>query len=99
MTRESDSRSVIDDLCEEEALVLGGLVAVHDVEDDFVWRLMRGLDTIRGKVLQRIERQGPSTGGRGEGFNPALRPHPAIEEFLRKLRAEATSSEAAGDCA
>ena len=75
-------RELIDDLFEEEALALGGLVAVHEIEDDLVWRLVRNLDVIRARVLKRID---------GEEENPSTkesipRPHPAIEDFLASLR-------------
>ena len=86
MIETSEARTVIDDLFEEEALVLGGLVAVHEVEDEFVWRLMRSIDVIRGKVLRRIEGRKPMENDGGEAESPRLRPHPAIEEFLTRLR-------------
>jgi hypothetical protein len=87
MISEAEARELIVDLFEEEALVIGGLVAVHEVDDDMVWRLVRNLDVICGKILRRLDAKnqpdvdGPLT--RGE---PKLQPHPAIENFLQKLR-------------
>ena len=85
MISSTEVKALINDLFEEEALVIGGLVAVHEVDDDLVWRLVKNLDVIRGKILRRLEDEGPSEDG------PPLRrpndkPHPAIEEFLLSLR-------------
>jgi len=86
MISKTEARELIDELFEEEALVIGGLVAVHDIEDDLVWRLVRNLDVIRSKALRRIEAR--ESGDRNDTAirHPNLRPHPAIEDFLLKLR-------------
>ena len=55
MIARSDAGKLILDLLEETALVIGGLVAVHHVEDDFIWRLARSLDVIRRRFLRRLE--------------------------------------------
>ena len=83
MLSEAEAKDMIVDLFEEEALVIGGLVAVHGVEDDMVWRLVRSLDTVCRKALRRLETGDES---RRDGTQPNLNPHPAIELFLRKLR-------------
>ena len=88
MLGESKAQAAIDDLFEEEALVLGGLVAVHDVEDDFVWRFVRSLDVIRTKTLRRFSGREWAGGDSGEAEAGPIPPHPAIEEFLGKLRRE-----------
>jgi hypothetical protein len=85
MITKTEAKELINDLFEEEALVIGGLVAVHEVEDDLVWRLLKNLDAIRRKVLRRLEDKDPEDGGR-EAQRPNLRPHPAIEQFLLGLR-------------
>ena len=77
MVRKEEFRDLIDDVFEEEALVLGGLVAIHDIEDEMVWRLVRNFDVIRRKALGRLDDE------------PAPKPHPAIEEFLHKMRTPA----------
>ena len=79
MLSEAEARSLIDGLLEEEALVLGGLAAVHDVDDDLIWRLMQNLDVIRGKTLRRLRAMS------SEDPDPAPRPHPAIQDFLAML--------------
>lgn len=78
-------KSLIQQLFEEEALVLGGLLATHDIEDDFVWRLVRNMDAIKERTLRRLEScqqidQDP------QGEDAQFEPHPAISEFLERLR-------------
>jgi len=84
MISKAEAKQLIDDLFEEEALVLGGIVAVHRVDDDLIWRLVKNLDAIRSKTLRRIE--GRSAADAGSSGCCDLRPHPAIEDFLIKLR-------------
>ena len=86
MMRKSDVKDLIRDLFEEEALVIGGLVAVHKVEDDVVWRIVKNLDAIRRKYLRRLEDKDPDDDGGGPPRRSHLNPHPAIEDFLLTLR-------------
>ncbi|MCD6404320.1 MAG: hypothetical protein J7M19_00675 [Planctomycetes bacterium] len=80
----TDVREIVNDLFEEEALLIGGLIAVHRLDDDFLWRLVKNLDVIRGRFLRRIED--------GEGREESapshvdLKLHPAIESFLENIR-------------
>ncbi len=86
MISKTEARELINDLFEEEALIIGGLIAVYQVEDDLVWRLVKNLDVIRGKILRRLEDKAQ---GDGDGAAPRrtnLKPHPAIEDFLLALR-------------
>lgn len=73
-------REFVREIMEEQALVIGGLVVVHDVEDDLIWRLIKCLDAIRIKAFRKLGELTPSD----ETLN--LDPHPAIEEFLLNLR-------------
>lgn len=86
MISKADARDLVESLFEEEALVIGGLVAVHDVDDDLVWQLMKNLDVIRRKVLRRLEDRAPVDGNEPAPRKPNLKPHPAIEHFLLSLR-------------
>lgn len=86
MIGRDEAKALIRELFEEEALVIGGLVAVHDVEDDLVWRLMKNLDVIRAKAMRRIAAQEPEPAVRKLASRPNLTPHPAIEDFLLNLR-------------
>lgn len=78
------AKEIIRDLFEEEGLVIGGIVATHEVDDDVVWQLMRSLDTVRRKALRRLDNSDDE--GEPETQKPKLQPHPAIEEFLRRVR-------------
>ncbi len=79
-------KEIVDDLFEEEALVIGGMAAVHELEDDLVWRLVRNLDDIRRKVLRRIDEKVPDGVGANVASSPNSRRHPAVEEFLLRLK-------------
>lgn len=83
MLSKADVKALINDLFEEEALVIGGLIAVYELDDDLVWRLIKNLDVIRGKILRRLDDQAPTE---APPRRPNLKPHPAIEEFLRSIR-------------
>ena len=86
MMSKAEVRDLILDLCEQQILVIGGLVAVHKVEDDVVWRLVKNLDLIRRRFLRRLEDKDPDDEGGGPPGRPHLKPHPAIEDFLLTLR-------------
>ncbi|MEK6601607.1 MAG: hypothetical protein AABZ09_06975 [Candidatus Binatota bacterium] len=86
MISKAEAKELINDLFEEEALVIGGLVAVYEMDDDLVWRLVKNLDVIRGKILRRLEDKVPADGDEPPPRRPNLKPHPAIEDFLRSLR-------------
>ena len=82
----TEVRELINDLFEQQGLVIGGLVAVHKVDDDLVWRLIRNIDGIRRKFLRRLEEKTPDDEGGGTSQRTELKPHPAIEEFLLSVR-------------
>ena len=86
MISKAEVKDLILDLFEEEALVIGGLVAVHKIEDDVVWRLVKNIDVIRRKVLRRLEDKAPEEGDGSPPRRPNLKPHPAIEDFLLSIR-------------
>ena len=86
MISNAEARELINDLFAEEALVIGGLVAVHEIDDELVWRLVKNLDVIRGKVLRRLETKAPTGEDQPPPERPNLKPHPAIEDFLLSLR-------------
>ncbi len=86
MFSRTEVEMLIDDLCEEQALVIGGLVAVHGIDDSFVWKLIESLDAIRVKALRQLkERNAPET-PKALGRRLNLQPHPAIQGFIQKLR-------------
>ena len=84
-----DRREVIElinALFEEEALLLGGLVAVHELDDDFVWRFIKSLDVIRDNTLRSLDDRKSTSDEATSTTGLDLTPHPAIEDFLLKLR-------------
>ncbi|HAM34581.1 MAG TPA: hypothetical protein DEB40_03265 [Elusimicrobia bacterium] len=85
MITKEKARELVLDLFEEEALVIGGLAAVHGLDDDLVWRLMRNLDVILDKSLRRLESSEASP-AKADRDAVNTKPHPAIEDFLLKLR-------------
>ena len=86
MIEKAEVRQLINDLFEEEALVIGGLVAVHRLDDDLIWRLVKNLDVIRGRFLRRIDAREASENGNSPAPPANLKPHPAIEDFLLNIR-------------
>jgi hypothetical protein len=86
MIDKAEIGQLINDLFEEEALVIGGLVAVHRLDDDLVWRLMKNLDVIRGRFLRRVDVRETGENGNGPAPRANLKPHPAIEDFLLNIR-------------
>lgn len=79
-----EAKNLINDIFEEVALVIGGLAAVYEMDDDPIWRLMKNLDVIRGKALRRFDDR--DTRDEAPEGRPNLKPHPAIEDFLRNVR-------------
>ena len=86
MISKAQARELINGLFEEEALAFGGLVAVHQIDDDVVWHWVRSLDAIRMKALHRLDvaETYAEAGGMAPQFD--LHPHPAIQSFLLKVR-------------
>ena len=86
MISTADARALIDELFEQEGLIIGGLVALHEIEDEVIWRLMRSLDAIRRKTLRQLAEQGGSPTDEVGADRVDLAPHPAIEHFLESVR-------------
>jgi len=85
MLTKTEVKELINDVFEQQALVLGGLVAMQGMDDELVWSLVRSMDTIRMRTLRSLDSAGPAEGDSGEG-RADLKPHPAIEDLLLKLR-------------
>lgn len=86
MMDKDEARNLIDDLFEEEALMIGGLVALFELRDDVVRHLVKALDFVRRKSLRRIEDASSAGGAEPARRGATLRPHPAIADFLRSVR-------------
>ena len=80
---DSEFRRLIEDLFHDEALVLGGMAEMHDLDDAFVTQLFGSLGRIRRQVLQRIG--GTTKSGSHEPGRERGRRRPAIEDFLAQL--------------
>lgn len=86
MITKEKARLLILDVFEEEALVIGGLAAIHGLEDDLVWRIMCNFDVILDKSLRRLKSSDTDGPKNPADTVPNAKPHPAIEDFLLKLR-------------
>jgi hypothetical protein len=69
----------------EQALAIGGLAAEERLSDEQVWDLMRSLDLVRERAMRQVGDRVATTGMMG-GVESQHEPHPAIEEFLTRLR-------------
>jgi len=85
MISRQHAQGLISDMFEEIALVVGGLESTRQLDDDLVWSLVRSLDGIRQKTLLRLD-VGKKVDLDGPGVNETARPHPAVEDLLRKIR-------------
>jgi hypothetical protein len=78
--------ALIRDAFDDIALLVGSIAAIHSLDDDILWSLMKRLDRIRTKLLRNL--QGDAA---REDFEPtSMRPprtHPAVDEFLARNRA------------
>lgn len=85
MISKPEARQIVNDLFEEEALILGGLFAVHRSDDDLIWRLMKSLESLRARTLRRIaDSDQPPSESRNADM-PDMAPHPAVEAFLARI--------------
>jgi hypothetical protein len=85
MVRNTRPQQVIDEVLEEVGLALGGLVVLHDVEDDFVRGLVCSLEAIRARTLRQFE-DAAAQSSKEEPTVGTVRPHPAIKQFLAGIR-------------
>ena len=72
-------------LTREMVLCLAGIFAVHDVDDDVVWEAARALDQVIERSRSRL--RGPNGDRPPSGSGGSFRPHPAMEELLRRIEA------------
>lgn len=81
----ADASKLLDDTFREVALVLGGIFAVHDVQDEAVWQIMKHLDIAHENAMSKLDGLGPGH----ERPNPprhGYKTHPAVEALLLKLK-------------
>jgi len=79
---QSLARGAMDDV----ALIVGAAVALHHLDDDLVWTVMKRLDRVRVRLLRDL--RGLTQDEKVEP-GPAKPPrvHAAVEEFLVRNRA------------
>ena len=90
MLTEKQVRKLLVKVFEEEALVLGGMAAMREIDDALLCRLVANLQTISEKTIRRLDSLEPahSVG------KLRVTPHPAINLFLLKLKRIAESTDA-----
>ena len=76
-------RELLDDVFEELALAIGGLVALYALDDEIVVRLCNSLTIVRKKALNQIDE---GSGTDRTKVRSLRESHPAIDEFLKRLR-------------
>lgn len=89
MLSKAEVQNLLDDLLEQQALALGGLVALHGMNDELVWKLVKNLDVIRTRFKRRLHAQDRARQGDTARLRPMAQPHPAIQHFLARLGREA----------
>ena len=77
--------ALVRDAFDDIALLVGSIAALHNLDDDLLWTLMKRLDRIRVKLLRNLLADTAR-----EDFEPTpLRPprtHAAVDEFLARNR-------------
>jgi len=77
--------ALIRDSFDDIALLVGSAAAIHNLDDDILWTVMKRLDRIRVRLLRNLS----GITGR-EDFEPTTvrppRTHPAVDEFLARNR-------------
>lgn len=81
-----EARKLLDETVEEIAMVLAGIFAIHDVENEVVWQAMKHIDMAHESALAKLEGLDPKSGGSVRA-RPAPSAHPAVEALITKLRA------------
>ena len=80
-----EHEALIRDSFDDIALLVGSIAAIHSLDDDILWSLMKRLDRIRVKLLRSLQ-----GGAVREDFEPgSMRPprtHAAVDEFLARNR-------------
>ncbi len=85
MLSTQECRRMLNGVFEEEALIIGGLAALHQPDDDFIWRLVKSLEAVRERALEKLNGK-PVSGCDSSKAAVDLRPHPAVVEFLLNIR-------------
>lgn len=87
---DTDTRRHLQQVFRRIVLRLGGLIAVHQPEDEFVWAVICSLDQIFEEHLGSDASSGCASGRR------TASPHPGVVELLARLDRYGLESEPAG---
>jgi hypothetical protein len=79
---ESLVRVALDDI----ALIVGGAAALHQLDDDLVWTVMKRFDRIRVRLLRDLKGMTSEDSVESSPVRPPC-VHVAVEEFLVRNRA------------
>jgi hypothetical protein len=80
------TESLVRAALDEIALLIGGAAALHRLDDDLVWTLMKRMDRVRVRLLRDLK--GDFSSDQFEPPSPTPpRVHGAVEEFLVRNRA------------
>ena len=78
-------KRIILDMFREEALLLSGLFTVYEVQDDFIWRVMKNLEILFQNAIRQIDNHGQTADNPVQPRRTGS-PHPAVAEFLSELK-------------
>lgn len=78
--------SLVREAMADVALVIGSAAALHQLDDDLVWTVMKRLDRIRIRLLRELKGLAPREEYEPGGARPP-RIHAAVDEFLVRNRA------------
>lgn len=81
----SDAENLVREAFNDIALVIGGVAAIHHLDDDLTWTLMKRLDRIRVRLLRDLKGISRSDSFEVSAAKPP-RVHASVEEFLVRNR-------------
>ncbi len=88
MIEKQEVQVLISSLFEDAALMLGGLIATHPLDDEVVWGLVQNLAATKQRAMDQLDKCQGNTPASDREIS--METHPAIGEFLQSLRTEQT---------
>ena len=80
----TENQELLEGVFEDLALSIGGLIHSFKVPDAFTWRLFQSMESLREKAL--VLTADGNAESAGNHLVGSLQPHPAAEQFLRRIR-------------
>jgi len=81
----ASDEALIRDAFDDIALLVGSIAAIHSLDDDILWSLMKRLDRVRVKLLRSLQGDTAREDFEAASMRPP-RTHPAVDEFLARNR-------------